>query len=162
MNFFIAILFFYVIIENENDFQIGDFMEKRDKYKTSNKTLLMNYIKNIDKSFSVKDLYNIIKSNDINIGLTTIYRYLDELTNKKILKKYYDEKNTALYQYLNECEKTNHFYLKCNHCGELIHIDCDCILELHNHIYNEHKFITDDKNIIINGLCSKCLGGKKC
>ena len=50
----------------------------------------------------------------------------------------------------------NHFYLKCNNCGNMIHIDCDCIGDLTDHIYKEHKFIPTKEHIIISGLCEKC------
>ena len=55
------------------------------KYKTNNKQSIMNYIINYDNSFSAQELYNLMKNNNENIGLTTIYRYLDELVNKNKL-----------------------------------------------------------------------------
>ena len=126
------------------------------KYKTNNKKCIMNYIEKFNDSFTIKELYNEIIVNN-NIGLTTIYRFIDELLKKDILKKDYNENNIATYQLLEKCEKGNHFYLKCNNCGKLIHIDCDCILELQNHILINHQFKID-KNTIISGLCNKCKG----
>ena len=66
------------------------------------------------------------------------------------------------YQYLGKCNHENHFYLKCDKCGEMKHIDCDCILELSEHIHKEHKFIPNKEKIIINGICNKCKGVKLC
>lgn len=134
-------------------------MNERKKYATSNKKSIMKYIEHNKNDFSAKDLYILMKENKENIGLTTIYRFLEELNSKEIVKKFYDEKNIACYHYLERCEKGNHFYLKCNKCGILIHIDCNCITDLQNHILYEHKFKSDNKNIIINGLCEKCKGG---
>ena len=39
----------------------------------------------------------------------------------------------------------------------MIHIDCDCIEELTNHISKKHKFIPNKRNIIINGICNTCI-----
>ena len=47
------------------------------KYKTNNKQSIMNYIINYDNSFSAQELYNLMKNNNENIGLTNIYRYLE-------------------------------------------------------------------------------------
>lgn len=151
--------YIYVIIKTENHFQIGDVMSER-KYKTNSKICIMKYIRKINNTFTAQQLYNEIINNNEHIGLTTIYRFLDELTNNKVLKKFYDDNNVANYQYLEKCDKYNHFYLKCTNCGDLMHIDCDCILELQEHIYLKHKFKTNSKNIIIDGLCEKCVGGK--
>lgn len=129
------------------------------KYLTNNKKNIMDYIKRINGSFNSQKLYEIMHNNNEKVGLTTIYRYLDELEHNGVIKKFYDNKNIANYEYLEKCDHNNHFYLKCNKCGELIHIDCDCIIELQEHIFKKHNFKSDNKNIIIHGLCKKCNGG---
>ena len=78
------------------------------------------------------------------------------------INKYINENNITYYQYLEKCEEENHFYLKCEKCGTLIHVDCDCIGELTNHILVDHEFMLNKEHIIINGLCKKCRGGKTC
>lgn len=131
------------------------------KYLTDGKKKILSYIKDITGSFNCQELYEIMVSNNEKIGLTTIYRFLDELEENGEVNKFYDEKNIANYEFLEQCEKGNHFYLKCNNCGSLIHIDCDCITDLHKHILKHHKFKSDNKNVIISGICEKCLGGEK-
>ncbi len=138
-------------------FKLGDFME-RYKYNTNNKNCILNYIKEYKGSFTTKELYDKLKNNNEHIGLTTIYRFIDELVEKNLLKKYFNDKNISYYQYVKPCESSNHFYLKCNNCGNLIHVDCDCIVDIQKHIKKDHKFIIDNKNIIITGLCDKCKG----
>lgn len=137
-------------------FNLGDIMKNRDKYKTSNKQNIMSYIYKYDSSFSAQELYSLMKNNNENIGLTTIYRYLDELVSKNKLKKFYNEKNVAVYEYLSECDCENHFYLKCNCCDRTIHIDCEHIDIFSKHIKNEHDFLIDKNNLFISGICSEC------
>lgn len=134
-------------------------MQERTKYSTKSKKAIMKYIKNKNGSFSSQELYNLMINHNEKIGLTTIYRFLNELEKNNELKKFFDDKKVAIYQYLEKCNHVNHFYLTCNKCGTLIHIDCDCIVELQNHILVNHQFRTDNKNIIISGLCENCLGG---
>ena len=125
----------------------------RDSYNTKQKELILNIIKNEKKSFTIKDIYEKVNN---NTGLTTIYRLVDKLVNDGLLIKEISKDNITYYQYLEECKEENHFYLKCNKCGRLIHIDCDCIKDLTNHITKEHNFILNKENIILNGLCNKC------
>lgn len=127
-------------------------MPRNNSYNTKQKDLILEIIKKEHKEFTIKDIYNEL---DGKIGLTTIYRLVDKLVNDHVITKSIGKDNVTYYQYLEECCKDNHFYLKCEDCGELEHVDCDCIEELSNHISKEHKFTLTD-NIIINGKCKSC------
>ena len=135
-------------------------MTRCESYNTRQKDLIMNTIKNQKNEFTIKDIYNKIKE---NVGLTTIYRLVDKLVQEGRLNKYITNTNITYYQYLEQCSEENHFYLKCEMCGNLIHIDCDCIGDLFNHILDEHKFKPSKDHIIINGICNNCTskGNKK-
>ena len=123
-------------------------------YNTRQKELILNTIKKQKKEFMIKDIYDSLEN---NVGLTTIYRLVDRLVDDNVLTKTIGNDNTTYYQYLGECENENHFYLKCEKCGNLIHIDCDCINGLISHISKNHNFKVNNKQIMINGICKKCL-----
>ncbi len=125
----------------------------RNNYKTQQKDLIYDVLKNMKTEFTIKDIYNSLNG---KVGLTTIYRIVNDLVDKEVISKEIGKDNVTYYQYLSSCDKDNHFYLKCNNCGTLEHIDCDCISELSNHITKEHGFAVDKSHIIINGLCKKC------
>ena len=128
---------------------------KRQSYKTKQKDKILECIKTFNKQFTIKELY--LKLNK-SIGLTTIYRLITKLVNDKVLTKYITSDNKTYYEYLMKCNHENHFYLKCDKCSKLIHIDCDCIKELENHILNSHKFKVNHENIVIKGICNNCKG----
>ena len=122
-------------------------------YNTKQKDKILDIIKSYNKEFTIKDIYN-----DLNkkVGLTTIYRFIDKLDVDNLLIKSIDNNNITHYEYLEKCDNDNHFYLKCDKCKKIIHVDCDCIGDLKSHISNEHKFKLNDNKIIINGICDKC------
>ena len=121
-------------------------------YNTKQKDVILDIIKKQKKEFTIKDIYELVKD---DTGLTTIYRLVDKLVGEGRLRQSIKD-NITYYQYLEECDHENHFYLKCDDCGRMIHIDCDCINELSSHILKEHHFKSNNENIIINGLCDKC------
>lgn len=129
----------------------------KEVYKTKQKDIILNIIKQQKNSFTIKDIYKDLKG---KVGLTTIYRLIDKLAEENKLNKTISSDNTTYYQYLEECTEENHFYLKCDKCGNMTHIDCDCIEELTSHIVQNHKFKPNKDHIIIDGICSKCIGGK--
>ena len=128
-------------------------MPKRCNYNTKQKDLILDKIKSKKSSFTIKQLYDDLEG---SIGLTTIYRAITKLDDEGLLNKTIGNDNTAYYQYLEKCLNKNHFFLKCEVCGNLEHVDCDCIETLTNHILKEHQFFLNNEHIIINGICKKC------
>ena len=127
-------------------------MTTRNHYETKQKDIIINCIKNHEE-FTINEIYEELKG---KVGLTTIYRKVDSLVEDNKVKKYIGKDNITYYQYLCECDKDNHFYLKCDKCGTLEHVDCDCINELSEHINKNHKFEINKQNIVINGVCKNC------
>ena len=128
-------------------------MKRNKSYNTKQKDLILSIIKKQTHEFTIKDIYNEVSD---KTGLTTIYRLVDKLVLEGTLKKYISKDNITYYQYLEKCDHDDHFYLKCENCGELIHVDCSIINELSNHLLKEHSFTINKKNIVINGLCNNC------
>ena len=123
-------------------------------YNTKQKDKILEIIRNKKHEFTIKDIYDELNE---EVGLTTIYRYIDKLVSEGIVNKTISDDNITYYQYLEKCLSDNHFYLKCEICKDMKHIDCDCINELYNHIKDEHNFKLNKEKIIINGICKKCI-----
>ena len=129
-------------------------MKRSESYNTKQKDLILKVIKTREREFTIKDIYNEVKD---KTGLTTIYRLVDRLAEEGELNKYIGKDNVTYYNYLEKCDKKNHFYLKCELCGSMIHVDCDCIEDLSKHILKNHKFKPTNEHIIINGICDSCI-----
>ena len=122
-------------------------------YKTKGKEEIMSLILDMKKEFTIKEIYNMLNK---EVGLTTIYRFVDKLVEDNKLIKSIGKDNITYYQYISECHNDSHINLKCTKCGMIYHIDCECMSELYNHIFDEHKFSINTNNIIIEGLCKNC------
>ena len=140
--------------EFENVFQIGDVNVKDGCYRTKQKEMIINYIMNYSYEFTVKDIYLGLNK---SVGLTTIYRVIDDMVEMGKVYKTIGHDNITYYEYLESCDKDNHFFLKCDSCGKVIHVDCDCVNDLFSHVTKEHKFSPSHEHIIIHGLCRECL-----
>lgn len=124
-------------------------------YNTKQKDIILNKISRLNKEFTIKELYNLLNK---EVGLTTIYRLINKLEEDNCITKINND-NEAVYQYTGKCNRKNHFYLKCNICGKLYHVDCDYADKLSKHILEDHNFITSEEHIIINGKCKSCIKG---
>ena len=117
--------------------------------------MILKVIENKKCEFMVKDIYDELNG---KVGLTTIYRLVDKLVMENILNKFISFDNNTYYQYLKRCDAENHFFLRCDKCGNLVHVDCDCIGDLFEHIIKKHNFCPSKEHIIINGVCKNCIG----
>ena len=123
-------------------------------YNTKQKDIILDKISKLERDFTIKELHNMLP----DVGLTTIYRLVNNLENDGCITKIGND-NEAVYHYTGKCDRKNHFYLKCNKCGMLYHVDCDYADKLSKHILEDHNFITSNDHIIINGECKECNKG---
>lgn len=129
-------------------------------YKTKQRANILNYLKeNNEKHITAENIIDYFKKMGTPIGKSTIYRYLDNLVEENIVRKYVTPETgvAACFQYINNQDKCNsHYHMKCTKCGILIHLDCDEINELSNHIFKEHKFRLDTCKTVLYGTCEEC------
>lgn len=128
-------------------------------YKTTNRTKILEYMKaNKDKTVTVADIDNYLLDNACRVNKTTIYRYLDKLVSEGKAIKYVDKKGSmATFQYVEAAHKCDeHLHLKCNQCGSVIHLECDFMKDIAEHIDNHHGFKLQCQNSVIYGTCKKC------
>lgn len=132
----------------------------RGNYKTKQREVIFNFlVENKERHVTIDEIVNYIKSLNLSVGKTTVYRYIDELEEKGVVRKYIvDKSSISCYQYIdssNQCQ--NHFHLKCKKCGQLYHLDCDYLHDIDNHVLKNHGFMIDDSRTVFYGTCKKCL-----
>lgn len=129
-------------------------------YKTKQSDLLKSYLKEMQgKHFTAEEVHAHFVSKNISIGIATIYRQLEKLVSDGTVQKYFiDEHSAACFEYSGkECNTDEaHFHLKCEVCGSLIHLECEELTELKNHLENEHNFKLNPYRTVFYGICQKC------
>ncbi len=126
------------------------------KYHSANRDTILSLAKSYDTPFTVKDLEEKLDAQNKHLGVSTIYRILDEYESIGLVKKSLGENNTANYRYIEPCEADNHCYLECISCHKIHHLDCKQINSLSKHLNKEHDFKLITSNLTIKGLCSNC------
>ncbi len=141
-------------VKFKNNSQIG--MSVVVKYETKQRQILVDFFKeNLDKSFSVEDVYGGIK--DRNISLSAVYRNVVELEKlgklKKVIK---DNTKKSFYQFIDCKECKNQLHLRCVKCGRCEHLASDLSHNIVAEIFSNTKFLIDKNETVLYGLCSKC------
>lgn len=96
------------------------------------------------------------------IGLSTVYRQLDRLTEQGVVRRFFVEEGVrACYQYVGEdgaCR--NHYHLKCSVCGALLHVECSVLDEMAQHVFVHHGFRVQPEKTVLYGVCAECRAGE--
>ena len=132
---------------------------KQTNYKTKQKTAIIQCVKNMgDKHFTIDSLCETLLKNGEAVGRTTVYRSVERLSEGGVLRKFVmPQGDSACYQYVgehNQCHE--HFHLKCEKCGSLIHMDCDEMNSIAEHIKIHHGFSLNPLKTVIYGVCEGC------
>jgi Fur family ferric uptake transcriptional regulator len=131
-------------------------------YRTWQGQSILNYMKSLgDDHVTVNRIVRHFEDTEELIGQTTVYRHLEKLTAEGKVRKYVlgDDKS-ACYQYMGNGKNCReHFHLKCEICGSLIHVDCDFLNEIARHLLKTHDFQINMLKTVFYGTCKKCLGG---
>lgn len=128
------------------------------KYKTKQQSAIKECLEmHKDGYVTVMDIENYLKENDCQVGLTTIYRHLEKMEKDGIVTKFSVEGQPgACFQYIEQGENQDCFYIKCEECGEVTKMECHHLAELYSHVNADHHFSINPKKTIFYGKCEKC------
>lgn len=128
-------------------------------YKTKQRSLILSYMaKNCDRHITAEDILNHFKTKGETIGKSTVYRYLNVLHEKGIIRKYFVGKSsTACYRYIEEVgTKKNIYHLKCSECGTLFDVECEALDHAVISLKNTQQFKLDLNQTLFYGHCDTC------
>ena len=136
-------------------------MTMKPKYKTKQREVLLSYLRSTaGNHITAGDVCEYFKEQGTPIGQATVYRQLESLVDEGIMNKYHIDANSpACFEYVEEETHGGEavcFHAKCGECGKLIHLHCEEILKIKNHLLKDHGFVLDDRRTVFYGLCEDC------
>ena len=129
-------------------------------YNTKQREAILNYIVSLENTHvTAAQITRHFEKEAVPIGKATIYRHLDKLTENGKLRRYVtDGISGACYQYVGSDDIGDaHLHLKCESCGELLHLECDALEDLERHVFNNHAFQVNTTKTVLYGMCDDCL-----
>ena len=137
-------------------------MGKSPIYQTKQRQAILDYLqRHREQHVTVKEIAAYFEGENRPVGVTTIYRRLEELEKLGSVRRYTGDKAGACFQLVDEeggCKE--HFHLKCESCGKLYHVECSYLEGISAHILEQHGFAVNPTKITLYGLCENCRQGK--
>ncbi len=134
-------------------------MAARSPYRTRQQEELMAYLRSEAGSHhTAAQIRDHFAAQDRAIGTTTIYRQLERFVEEGSVRKYMLETgDCACYEYVEKKGScSSHFHCKCERCGRLIHLECDELKEIREHLLTHHGFSWDFGRTVFYGICEEC------
>lgn len=134
-------------------------MLKKQNYNTKARRCILDFLETQqEKTVSAADIINYLENNRISVNPATVYRYLNKLSDERMVLKFTgDEPQKAVYQFIGSGKKCEeHIHVKCVSCGKLLHLECGFMRDIKEHLYEEHGFTLQCEGSILYGVCGEC------
>ena len=105
---------------------------------------------------SAEDVYLLVKEKAPEIGLATVYRTLELLTELKIVDKINFGDGVSRYDLRKEGATHFHHHLVCIECGSVEEIQEDLLEDVESIVEERWNFIIKDHRLTFHGICRNC------
>ena len=137
--------------------------EKGIKVTTQRVLVLSVLMSNPEKHFTAEEIYELVKSSYPEIGLATVYRTIQLLSENQLEDRISLDDGFARYEIGNmgDATKHHHHHLICRRCGKVLSFRDDLLEELEAKILSTTGFYAVNHEVKLYGYCQEC-GGKSC
>ena len=138
-------------------------MNSKSKYNTRQKEILIRYLQSSESAHvSVADVCDYFKKQGEHIGQSTVYRQLERLVDEGVVNKYsFDSTSPACFVYVGAEAHVHEgvcFHARCEKCGKLIHLHCEELEGIGEHLLKDHGFTLNSMRTVLYGICEDCAG----
>ena len=128
---------------------------KEYKLTPQRQIIMQVFLDTGDKHLSAEDVYQIVKRKHPEIGLATVYRTLDLLSDLEVLRKMDFGDGRSRFE-LNTAGTHQHHHLICLECGAVEGFNDDLLDSLEQVIGEKSKFKIVDHQLKFYGYCQAC------
>lgn len=113
-------------------------------------------LENEKDHLSAEEIYFLVKQKSPEIGLATVYRTLEILTDLKVVDKVSFNDGLARYDLRKEGAKHFHHHLLCLECGTIEEVEEDLLGEVEQIVESRYHFLVKDHRLTFHGICQSC------
>jgi len=123
---------------------------------TRQRAALSALLENLDDFRSAQELHDELRKRGEGVGLTTVYRTLQQMAAAGAVDTLRTDTGESLYR---RCSQQHHHHLVCRACGSTVEISGGEVEAWTAEIARKHGFSDVSHTIEIFGLCSRCEAG---
>ncbi|MBD2847326.1 transcriptional repressor [Paenibacillus sp. IB182496] len=113
-------------------------------------------LENEEDHLSAEDVFMLVKDKAPEIGLATVYRTLELLSELHVVEKMNFGDGVARYDLRTDSNQHHHHHLICVQCGAMDEIMDDWLGPLEERLEQEYGFHVVDHRLDFQGVCRRC------
>jgi Fur family ferric uptake transcriptional regulator len=137
------------------------FQERQYKLTPQRQIVLQAFVDNPGKHLSAEDVHNIVRQQSSEIGLATVYRTLELLSDMDVLQKMDFGDGRSRYEINEANSEHHHHHLICLSCGKVKEFEDDLLETLENVIARKSNFKIVDHQVKFYGYCQECQSSRE-
>ena len=122
---------------------------------TRQRTAVITVLREMENFASAKTIHQELLKRDLKVGLTTVYRTLQSLSEAKAVDVLHMSNGESLYRHCRNSD--HHHHLVCTQCGRTIEINGGPVEQWANEIATKYGFRLTGHDAEVFGLCNQCL-----
>ena len=131
------------------------------QYRTKQREALISYLRTVPgRHVTAGDICAHFAASGTPIGTATVYRQLEGLVDEGLVNKYIiDSGSPACFEFVGEnvhIDGAACYHCKCEKCGKLIHLRCEELSGLGEHLSLRHGFSVNPMRTVFYGVCADC------
>lgn len=120
---------------------------------TKQRAAIADVLSATDDFLSAQQLHDKLRDRGESIGLTTVYRNLQALTEAEQIDAIWDGSGETRYRH---CSSGHHHHLVCRECGTTVEVQADPVERWAAMIASENGFSNITHTVEIFGTCRHC------
>lgn len=132
--------------------ELEQILRSRGYRLTNQRRAVLRELEN-GRHLSAEEMYDHLRGEHPELGLSTVYRTLDLLTELGVARK--DDFGEGYSRYELATERMHH-HARCQECGRVIEFNEELMEYLALQVERETGFVTEWHEITLHGRCAEC------
>jgi len=122
---------------------------------TRQRAALLALLAQVPGFLSAQQLHARLQADGAGVGLATVYRALQDLTDRGVVDVLHTADGEAVYR---RCSSEHHHHLVCRRCGRAVEVAGTAVETWARAVAAEHGFTEVEHDVEVFGVCSECTG----
>ncbi|QIK71006.1 transcriptional repressor [Propioniciclava coleopterorum] len=131
-------------------------MTSTPQRRTRQGATIADALAGLDEFMTAQDIHDLLRARGEKIGLATVYRHLQALTDAGEVDVIRTADGQASYRGCGEATHDHHHHLICRSCGRTVEVELDGVEELIDRLSSAHGYTDVDHSLELRGLCATC------
>lgn len=133
---------------------LSAYLKNKDLKLTGQRKIILDAFLNIETHVTAEELYDIIKKDNPEVGVATVYRTLKILCEAGLANEVKFSDRSTRYEHLFDHE--HHDHLICIKCGKYTEVRDQEIEDLQQKLAQKNKFQILRHRMELYGICEDC------